>query len=115
MSEPAAFYNTTLETKPELTRYRDIARTQEERIQWFFENAAEFLYTPSQILDYVFPGERVPLTSVRRAMTNLTARGVLLKTDRKRPGAFGRTEYCWRRLLPSRRQGELFEPSFELT
>ena len=43
----------------------------------------------------------VPITSIRRAMTNLTKRGVLVKTDHKRRGRHGRSEYMWQ-LNPNR-------------
>ena len=103
------YFNTTLESGDRLVTYRNTAHTQQERIQAFFETASEFLYTPSQVLEYVFMGENVPLTSVRRAISDLTEAGVLFKTGRKRVGAYGRPEYCWRRRVPSKRQPDLFE------
>lgn len=36
-----------------------------------------------------------PLTSVRRAITNLTVRGLLVKTDHCRPGLYGRPVGLW--------------------
>ena len=90
------YFNTTKETGPQLAIYRDRARTQEERIRDWFALALEH-YTPSEILAHVFPDERIPLTSVRRAVSVLTEKGYLVKTEKKRAGAYGRREYCWRR------------------
>ena len=36
-----------------------------------------------------------PLTSIRRAIHDLTDKGLLFKTDRKRHGLYGRPEYIW--------------------
>jgi hypothetical protein len=38
----------------------------------------------------------VPITSIRRAMTNLTDAGFLEKTDHKRKGPKGKAEYIWK-------------------
>lgn len=50
-------------------------------------------------------GKRWPITSCRRAITNLTKAGALVKLDRMMPGPFGLPEHCW--ALPQG-QGELF-------
>jgi hypothetical protein len=39
--------------------------------------------------------DRVPITSIRRSLTNLTESGFLIKTDRQRIGAKGKPEYIW--------------------
>jgi DNA-binding transcriptional regulator PaaX len=36
-----------------------------------------------------------PLTSVRRALTNLSKQGKLIKTDEKKKGIYGRDEFIW--------------------
>jgi predicted ArsR family transcriptional regulator len=48
-----------------------------------------------------------PLTSVRRSISNLTADGKLVKTERKVQGPYGRPEYVWR-LAGDARQRNLF-------
>jgi hypothetical protein len=40
--------------------------------------------------------DRVPITSIRRALTNLTEQGLLVKTDLQRMGAKGKPEYIWK-------------------
>ena len=49
-------------------------------------------YTPSQMTFYF----DYPITSIRRALTNLTKQGKLIKTDEKRIGMYGRSEYVWK-------------------
>lgn len=39
---------------------------------------------------------RYPLTSIRRAMTDLTSDGFLERTNEKTTGPYGRPEYIWR-------------------
>jgi hypothetical protein len=41
-------------------------------------------------------GRKIPLTSVRRAISTLTREGVLKKTDKQRTGYYGKREYMWR-------------------
>lgn len=103
------YFNTTNAEGRELRDYKDKALAQQHRIMAFFEVAPEFLYTPSEICRLVFDND-VPLTSVRRAMTNLTNDGKLKKNDKKRIGPYGRPEHCWfkRTRGAIRHQSELF-------
>lgn len=90
-----SFYNTTHEVHPTLGQYEQKAVTQQDRIlEWFrmYEQQA----SPSKVLKTVFPGEHIPITSIRRAMTNLTDAGELVKTDKQVKGSYGRNEYQWR-------------------
>ena len=111
------YHNTTQSTQPELGQYQDKAKSQEERINRYIRGViAEQMtsahhyfcgtqyFTPSMVRSHVFNDE-VPLTSVRRAMTNLTDDGHLVKTDRQFPGPYGRPEFGWR---PLPKQGEMF-------
>ena len=41
-------------------------------------------------------GEQIPITSVRRAITNLTNSRFLIKTTKSRKGALGKKEYIWK-------------------
>ena len=40
--------------------------------------------------------EQTPLTSIRRAMTDLTAEGMLVKTDYRVEGSYGKKVHTWR-------------------
>lgn len=88
-----SFFNTTRITGDELATYRRQAVTQETVIAEFFRQRPGRLFTPSD-LSSLLP--RAPLTSIRRAVSNLTAQGLLEKTAHKRPGTFNRPEHAWR-------------------
>lgn len=93
-----SYHNTTDITGRELDQYESKAKTQEERIlEWFtfYEQAA----TPSRIHRLVL--NDAPITSVRRAMTNLTKQGKLEQTPFKRRSPYGRPEYVWQLASPS--------------
>lgn len=103
----AAFYNTTSETGPQLAEYQAKAGEQNETVLAIFHKAAKPL-SPSQVLEWwrsVPSGcgkSLPPLTSIRRAITTLTQAGALVKTEAKRKGVYGRSEFVWR--LPEDRQ-----------
>jgi hypothetical protein len=87
------FYNTTHETGEKLAHYHKVARTQQEAILLFFVGNPH-LWPPHAVRFLVFK-DRVPLTSVRRALTNLTKAGKLRKSKFKVMGAYGRKVYTW--------------------
>ena len=88
-----SFYNTIHEKGEVLKRSRKKARTQEERIYSFFLIQGKPL-SPSMVLEDL--GLKCPITSVRRALTNLTSEGKLLKTDVYVKGTYGKKEHLWR-------------------
>ena len=71
------FHNTINETGERLTELRENAKTQQEKILRFFYQNSIFCYTPFQVRDNVLP--LTPITSVRRAITNPTNQGHLIK------------------------------------
>lgn len=87
------FYNTTQETGITRLRYESTAERQEDTILRFFKAHPGELFTPSEINSRVLP--RAEITSVRRAMTNLTTWGDLVMTAVKRQSPRGRPEHCW--------------------
>lgn len=88
-----SFYNTTGERGQQLLDFDRQARGQERLIFGFFRSRPGQPFSPSQVQTALLP--ETPLTSIRRAMTNLTKRGFLLKTDRKVIGAYARPEHLW--------------------
>jgi len=48
----------------------------------------------SQVLD-MYPNQRTPLTSVRRAISNLMYDGKLIKTDDMKEGIYGKPEHIY--------------------
>jgi len=91
----AAFYNTARLVGHELTHAIAHAKSQEATILLMFNNSFRTA-TPSQIQSELAAyGKRWPITSVRRAMSNLTEDGALEKTDHQRPGPYGMPEHIW--------------------
>jgi len=88
------FHNTVNAIQPELFEYQAKAQTQEDEIAAFFRLWRRG-WSPSEVWTHLF-SSRAPLTSVRRAISNLTAKGVLERTETKRQGVYGRLEYVWK-------------------
>lgn len=93
------FYNTTNLAGPKLKAREIKAGTQNAVIlQWFRQHPGQ-LFTPFDIIKHCFDGRGyfiAPITSIRRALTDLTKLGYLEKTDERRPGEYGDLNYCWR-------------------
>ena len=90
------FFNTTGETGATLATYRAKASAQDRRILAIMEDLG--MASPSQV--WAAMDKSCPITSVRRAMTNLTSAGMLVKMDHKVMGAFGRPEHVWQIVTP---------------
>lgn len=86
------YFNTTNETGATLKTYRAKAAEQEDAILRIFQDIG--IASPSQI--HKAMNTSAPLTSIRRAMTNLTTAGKLAKMDHKVQGAYGRKEHAWK-------------------
>ena len=87
------FYNTTNETGETLKNSNQKAETQEETIMNIFRNEPEGLYTPSEI--HKISGLNCPLTSIRRAISNLCSNGFLVKTTTMKMGTYGKLVHCY--------------------
>jgi hypothetical protein len=91
------YFNTTSEKSDTLKKYEEIAGEQERKVLQFFRKYPSQL-SPSEVLTLFIDVHgylNIPLTSIRRAITNLTDRGYLTKTDIKHKGLYGRDEYIW--------------------
>ena len=88
-----SFYNTTHETGETLKESHRMAKTQEGRILNYFLTLGTPL-SPSRVLDGM--NLNCPLTSIRRAITNLTLARKLIKTDEYSVGMYGKREHLWR-------------------
>lgn len=94
MNNYQSYYNTTHENPEMIKGFIKICKSQEELIQNYFLIHSEKDFSPDEIkqnlkLNYT------PITSIRRAITNLTKRGVIFKTNKKKIGNFGRMTYTW--------------------
>ena len=72
--------------------WHDTEKQRVEVLKFFKENHGE--YTPWQVHWIVLPN--APITSVRRAITNLTNKGLLVKTDRMVRGDYGQPNHLWK-------------------
>ena len=95
MSNTEQYHNTTQISGIELVAEIDNAKKQNDKIMILFKNSPGQEYTPFEVMNIVFKG-KTPITSIRRAMSNLTRDFKLLKTDTQRKGMYGKLNYCWK-------------------
>lgn len=88
------YYNTNTETGEVLKQSHAKALTQEQKILRYFQDHPSREFTPFDIQRNVLYDS--PVTSVRRAMTDLTTDGKLEKTDTQKMGKFSKMNYCWK-------------------
>ena len=70
---------------------------QEQLVTMLAEEFVDKTFSPSLMHAKIeYYGRKIPLTSVRRAISDLTREGVLKKTDKQRTGYYGKREYMWR-------------------
>jgi len=87
------YYNTNNETGDTLLKSRDKAQSQEECILAYFKRGWRTFCAPhdlESLFDYT-----VPITSIRRALTNLEKSGKLVKTDLMVMGTYGKMVHTW--------------------
>jgi hypothetical protein len=91
----AKYHNTTGLTGEQLTREYIRTGTQNDKVlQWLMRHPGE--WSPSQVWVLTnMKAEGVPLTSIRRAITDLTP-DYLEKTGTMKIGIYGKPEGCWR-------------------
>lgn len=90
-------WNSTHETGDTLRAYTQQANRQEAAVLALFRRHPDCLLSPSTVcalLNKMLERDW-PITSIRRAITNLTEQGHLEKTGNKVTGPLGRPEYRW--------------------
>lgn len=90
------FHNSIGLAQDELARAISAAKTQEERIVFLFKLQGVAM-TPAEvhtIYRKYYP--ECPITSIRRAITNLTNDGKLVKTNEQVKGNYNLVNYRWR-------------------
>lgn len=96
------YYNTNNEVGTTLLTSNKKAKKQEDVILDFFKRNKGQAYTPYEVLVFCYPkhphfeGFEVPLTSIRRAITNLTSEGVLEKTGLMKECQYGKFVHTWK-------------------
>jgi hypothetical protein len=91
------YYNTNNEPRPERQVSEKKALNQQQIVLNIYQQYQGRRLGPSDILHY-FPG--VPITSIRRAITNLTSAGLLEKTDKFSFGNYNKVEHLWQLAEP---------------
>ena len=87
-----AFYQTIDQTGSALKESNKKASKQEDLIYSLFVKCNQPL-SPSMVLSQ--SGLNCPITSIRRAITDLTNSGRIVKTDRQVRGMYNKPEHLW--------------------
>lgn len=77
-----------------LEKYEEKAKNQDGLILEFFKSNPNNSFTPARVFE-IFD-QKYPITSIRRAITNLTKAGKLELTGETRKGLYGRENNTWR-------------------
>jgi len=101
-----AFYETIDQPGSALKESNKKTRKQEELILDLFVKRNRPL-SPSMVLSQ--SGLNCPITSIRRAMTDLCKAGRIVKTDRQIKGIYGKAEHLWELPLLEPKQVSLFD------
>ena len=101
-----AFYQTIDQPGSALKESNKKTRKQEELILDLFVKRNRPL-SPSMVLSQ--SGLNCPITSIRRAMTDLCKAGRIVKTDRQIKGMYGKAEHLWELPLLEPKQVSLFD------
>ena len=90
-----SYYNTLNESATDAKKSETKAKKQKDQIFAIYRHTKRPM-TPAEIWEsYGYKNSNVPLTSVRRAITNLETEGLLKKTDIQKPGVYGKMNHCW--------------------
>jgi len=113
MNSTAPHYHNTLGIHgADLSIAEERALSQEEKVLELFQNNPEAELTPVDVHRILCEREKInpltPITSIRRAMSNLTHAGKLDKTVHTKPGLFNMPNLTWKLAIPYTGQGKLF-------
>lgn len=94
-----SFHNTIRLTGRNLALAEAAAKTQQEKVYIFFLYRRQSAFPPSRVHHLMLMEklihDSVPVTSIRRAITNLTKEGKLQQTETMVEGPLGKPEYTW--------------------
>jgi hypothetical protein len=90
------FFNTINVRGYKLTAYQIKATKQESQIYEFFHHNPGMEVTPEDIMKWHPEFTWTPITSIRRAFTNLATDGRIEKTDHQIDGMYGMPIHTWR-------------------
>lgn len=89
------FINTINLSGDELKKHEMRAETQTRKILEFFRLHSYESFTPWEVMERMNL-TNVPITSIRRALSDLTYMGYLVRTDEKRMGKYGEMNFTWK-------------------
>jgi len=87
------YFNTTKLKGEELSHEKKRIIKQEDIVMAFFEEYPRRQFTPHEVHNACM--SQAPVTSTRRAMTCLTDKGKLRKTDEQKTGNWGKKTHTW--------------------
>lgn len=91
-------YNTTGLVGNDLKKANINANSQSGKIMDYLKVNGFNSISPTEAHRLILPNN--PITSVRRALTDLASMGLLEKSSQKRMGGYGQLEHIWR--IPNR-------------
>jgi len=98
--EGKMYYNTTNEKGSLLKANTKQAENQTTLTLSVFQTYPTYTFSADEVWNFLIDNESIneqtPLTSIRRAITDLTNEGKIVKTNRKVLGLAGRSTYTWR-------------------
>ncbi len=89
------FYNTNNETGAKLKESHAKAESQETLIMAFFRENPDKMFSPDDVYN-IFDSTKTPISSIKRAITDLCKDGHLIKTDIMKMGSYGKFCHCWK-------------------
>ena len=89
------YYNTTALRGPELAEVQQKTKSQTEAVLAFFQRHEGVTFSAWETWKYM-KLKNVPITSIRRAITDLVDAGNLVETGNLRIGNYGRKCKVWR-------------------
>ena len=93
-----SFYNTVESAGQTLIKFEDKAVKQTEKIFHFFELNKYTAFTPFEVQSWMqLQGHDYPITSIRRAITDLTEDGKLIKQPKEKMkcGKYDKPNHTW--------------------
>lgn len=96
-----SFHNTVNENGQTLIGFEEKAKSQDDDVMDLFNSKYDVQITPEMALNqlkFIDPirYKNCPITSIRRAFSNLRDMGLIRKTETTIMGNYGRRVHCWK-------------------
>ncbi len=92
------YYNTAKTTGDKLKKHKEKNNKQDSLILELFKLNPKLELSPFEVQTALrrFNVLKAPITSIRRAITDLTNDNMLVKTKTRKLGPYGRDSFCWK-------------------